>query len=176
METIVLKTKKQKRKKRQKIIFYLSIAAISLAFVICFKPTYQYYQVNKDNKKTVIGYTDDGNLLNKAMINIIKQAKSENKQIADSYFSAYINKKRVIVFRFVYENKKQKILSTLEDKIDLIIAAYELNIENTTYYLPYSHASYSIAQKIGKKDLLKGTYVNQQLITSIEDIKEIYNL
>lgn len=179
METIVLK-KKKKIKLNVKLLL-ASIAALILIialvwFNLTWQLAYEYYVIYPTGGYATIGYALDRKLVEKSIMEEIETTYNQKLQIVDYNLKTYVSNRRFFIRRNTANDEWVK--ENIKNFVYITVYANILELEDKTYYLQTDKAYntlYSLREinpKITTR-LLRGTYVNRDLLLTDEEIKKI---
>lgn len=168
METIVL-NKKTKKIMWKRIILTIILCGIMLGigFLIgSLRIRYQYFAIDKDGNKTILGVSANNKLVENALMEDLNNVKKAGFEIADYNITHIVNHRAIITWRSNKTNT-QEIKSTIEDYIYSIVYALEIDINGKTYILPPNKVKEvrEILQSKDKKltfEMPKGVFVREE--------------
>lgn len=177
METIVLKNKKKINWKKVIIISCICVLiAVIVGLYAGFRITYEYYQINIDGTYTTIGTATQNDLIDRAIVEKVREVKQEGFQIADYNLDTLVKKRLIIIKR--QKKDDTSTYDAIKDKVYVIVAANKLDLDGETYYFE-RHLGYITLSKLREinKNLntiyLEGTYINRDWLLSEQEAETL---
>ena len=163
-----------------KKIIIISCICVLIAVIVGlyagFRITYEYYQINIDGTYTTIGTATQNDLIDRAIVEKVREVKQDDFQIADYNLDTLVKKRLIIIKR--KQKDDTSTYDAIKDKVYVIVAANKLNLDGETYYFD-RHLGYLTLSRLREinKNLntiyLEGVYVNRDWLLSEQEAETL---
>ena len=173
METIILKNNKYKLKKIMKKVAITILILLCILIISNFRIKYEYYKIDNNLHKTVLGVSSKDNLMYEAELEKFNEIEKQGYEIGAYNYMDIVDYKKVLKWNFKLYNDK-KIKKKIQDSIIFLIPAYKMEMNDDVYYVTEEQKK-EIDEKTDGGFVFSSCFINVDKIMTKEQMEKLIN-